>query len=449
MEKEIHQQNLSKVALKPLKDGLRPFEYSNEVSIPPLSFYDPQSLIDKGKLKKEEEPITPHYFSLEELNKPKILDKENLLKDFSKEKDGDLRLTNKDLVDRQKGILAYVIRKAASQILEGKSIVGLSLPVRIFEPRSILERLSDLWTFAPHYLTKASSEEGVERIQSVFSFLISILPITTSQWKPFNPLLGETFQGELADGTTIDCEQTSHHPPIATFYVKNKNWTAHGSWTINGNLRGNNFHAYNEGWITIEFADGGKVKFYTPAMALKGMLMGKRKLQYVSSLCVKDEGNGLKAAVKFNVDAKRGLIGMFKSSRQDTCRGMLYRYDPVEDAKMVKKNPKWYDMIKAQGEFPDIKEKISDIEGSWLESIKIGDKTTWTLGGDLQYATQTNFREYCLPSDCRFREDLIWLERGNEDQAQIWKVLLEEQQRKDRKFRKIENEKAGRGPLNH
>jgi len=40
-----------------------------------------------------------------------------------------------------------------------------------------------------------------------------------------------------------------------------------------------------------------------------------------------------------------------------------------------------------------------------------------------------------LPSDCRFREDLIWLAIGNLDFAQNWKVKLEEQQRHDRASR--------------
>lgn len=40
-----------------------------------------------------------------------------------------------------------------------------------------------------------------------------------------------------------------------------------------------------------------------------------------------------------------------------------------------------------------------------------------------------------LPSDIRFREDLMWLFYGNEEYAQKWKVKLEKQQRDDRKLR--------------
>ena len=43
--------------------------------------------------------------------------------------------------------------------------------------------------------------------------------------KPFNPILGETFEFTTKD---IECvsEQVSHHPPITAMHVRNKtnNW---------------------------------------------------------------------------------------------------------------------------------------------------------------------------------------------------------------------------------
>ena len=50
--------------------------------------------------------------------------------------------------------------------MEGKNIVGVSLPVRIFEPRSTLERITDWWCTAPIYLTRASqSTDHLERFR--------------------------------------------------------------------------------------------------------------------------------------------------------------------------------------------------------------------------------------------------------------------------------------------
>jgi hypothetical protein len=36
---------------------------------------------------------------------------------------------------------------------------------------------------------------------------------------PLNPILGETFQAERADGTRVYCEQILHHPPVSLYSI--------------------------------------------------------------------------------------------------------------------------------------------------------------------------------------------------------------------------------------
>jgi len=43
--------------------------------------------------------------------------------------------------------------------------------------------------------------------------------LSGAQLKPFNPILGETFQTKILD-TEYYMEQVSHHPPMSRFYVK-------------------------------------------------------------------------------------------------------------------------------------------------------------------------------------------------------------------------------------
>jgi hypothetical protein len=42
---------------------------------------------------------------------------------------------------------------------------------------------------------------------------------------------------------------------------------------------------------------------------------------------------------------------------------------------------------------------------------------------------------YTLPSDSMFREDVLWLKKGDEDTSQKFKIKLEELQRKDKRLR--------------
>ena len=37
--------------------------------------------------------------------------------------------------------------------------------------------------------------------------------------KPFNPILGETWEATLDDGATVFLEQISHHPPVSAFQM--------------------------------------------------------------------------------------------------------------------------------------------------------------------------------------------------------------------------------------
>jgi len=45
--------------------------------------------------------------------------------------------------------------------------------------------------------------------------------IAFERWmKPFNPILGETWQARMEDGTSMCMEQISHHPPISAFIME-------------------------------------------------------------------------------------------------------------------------------------------------------------------------------------------------------------------------------------
>jgi len=46
-----------------------------------------------------------------------------------------------------------VVKRAGKTLMEGRGIVAISLPVRIFEKRSAIERMCDLWSTGPIYMT--------------------------------------------------------------------------------------------------------------------------------------------------------------------------------------------------------------------------------------------------------------------------------------------------------
>jgi hypothetical protein len=114
-----------------------------------------------------------------------------------------------------------VIKKALKLIFTGQGMVNMSLPVRIFEPRSTLERIADNFAFLNSYVKKAEEAKNdlVERMKNVIMATLIGMMCSPSCQKPFNPYLGETFEATYKDGSKIYLEHVKHSPPISMFLV--------------------------------------------------------------------------------------------------------------------------------------------------------------------------------------------------------------------------------------
>jgi hypothetical protein len=58
------------------------------------------------------------------------------LKGLELQADGGLLCTDQAVLDKQKGILSNVAKQLAVNLMKGLSISHISLPIKIFEPRS-------------------------------------------------------------------------------------------------------------------------------------------------------------------------------------------------------------------------------------------------------------------------------------------------------------------------
>lgn len=76
---------------------------------------------------------------------------------------------------------------------------------------------------------------------------------TNTFLKPLNPILGETLQANLNDGTECYCEQISHHPPISYFLVMgpNKIYTYYGYYLLDIGARLNSISILSKGKRSI------------------------------------------------------------------------------------------------------------------------------------------------------------------------------------------------------
>ncbi|KAF1321228.1 Oxysterol binding family protein, partial [Globisporangium splendens] len=325
---------------------------------------------------------------------------------------GGLKLIDKEVAKKQGGVLKDVIKSAGAKILEGKSAVSLSLPVRIFEPRTNLERITDMFLYAPTFLNMAAEQtDPAERLKYVVAFVIAGLHHAVGQLKPFNPILGETYQATMNDGTEVCCEHTSHHPPISNFQLVSKKFSLAGHVLWHGaiSMKSNALIQINKGPIRVSFDDGTVISYTLPHVQLGGFMWGDRTFDITSTIVFEDPKHHLACEVKFNPDEKKGMGGMFSSSKtpSDCFRGALT----------------------SKGS------EICEVSGSWLDELKFGDVNYWTMNKEPSGYLVAFPESKLLMSDSRRREDLRALAANDLDDAQDWKVKLEVLQRADRKVR--------------
>lgn len=94
----------------------------------------------------------------------------------------------------------------------GKDLSKITMPVHFNEPLSFLQRMVEYMEYS-HLLRLAAEQTTPEdRMKYVAAFAVSA---TACNWerlgKPFNPILGETYEIERKEFRCV-CEQVSHHP---------------------------------------------------------------------------------------------------------------------------------------------------------------------------------------------------------------------------------------------
>lgn len=99
--------------------------------------------------------------------------------------------------------------------LVGKDLSNVSMPVFVNEPCSILQKAAEGQYFLAQGMEKALTEmDPVKRLISVVrGYVMGFSQVPGRLNKPFNPLLGETFE-LVTPSFRFLAEMVSHHPPV-------------------------------------------------------------------------------------------------------------------------------------------------------------------------------------------------------------------------------------------
>lgn len=322
----------------------------------------------------------------------------------------------------------------------GKDLSSIAMPVDMNEPVTMLQKYAELVEYCDmiHNALQVDdiNDASGERVLRIAAFAVSALSSLREKErnvrKPFNPLLGETFELVREDkGIRLVSEKVCHKPPVFAALVESNEWTL--TWTLAPSQKfwGKTAEIRNKGTLKLTIKSTGEVFLWSqPTSMLKNIIAGEKYTEPSSSMTIKSS-TGTKAVVEF----EKG--GMFSGR----CEGLT---------------------IEAFG--PDKRKLPYSVIGKWTESLTLKTNSTekliWTCGKLVPSAKKRfGFTEFAneliqvtdvekgqlAPTDSRLRPDMRAYLNTDIDQAEDIKCQLEESQRTRRK--ELEKEGKPHEPL--
>ena len=143
----------------------------------------------------------------------------------------------------------------------------MTLPVSFNEPTSLLQRVAEDMEYTDLLDTAAQRADSSERMVYVAAFAASEYASTIGRVaKPFNPLLGETYEYARPDkGYRFFIEQVSHHPPIGAAWAESPRWDYYGESAVKSKFYGKSFDINPLGtwFLKLRPISGGAEELYT------------------------------------------------------------------------------------------------------------------------------------------------------------------------------------------
>ena len=371
---------------------------------------------------------------------------ENIFKGMAIQDEKGLISVDPKIIKKFEGLLANII----GQLIRVPFGHHISIPIKSFEPLTVHEKYINLFAFANRYLIPASDPniDKYERFKLCISFAFSGLYIPIGHLKPFNPFLGETYQGELPNGAKLYIEQVTHSPLVARYYIIYKKvYEISGYWNLSvKSLKlGTQIAVCQRGPLYIKFPQINEcIIGHYPEIRMINLIYDDRANYYCGNMVFLDIKNNFKAVIKFYQNEKifHEIVGSVLKYKYPN----NFKYDFEKEWEFGQK----FQRGKKIKEINDHYEQIDEINGNWVSKLIIGNEVRWDITA--QKPEFIRPVKKCIPSDGRFREDLIWLYRSfycskNEEEkkiymniAQKWKIMMEEFNRWERR-RRAENKK--------
>ncbi|XP_009302690.1 oxysterol-binding protein-related protein 6 isoform X6 [Danio rerio] len=311
----------------------------------------------------------------------------------------------------------------------GKDLSKVSMPVELNEPLNTLQHMCEELEYTELLDKAAQTDDPYERMAIVAAFAVSGYSSTyyRAGSKPFNPLLGETYECIREDkGFCFFSEQVSHHPPISACHCDSQNFTFWQDVRWKNKFWGKSMEILPIGTVNVMLPSyGDHYEWNKVTTCVHNILSGRRWIEHYGEVTI-------------------------RNTRSTTCICKL---------SFIKGNYWSSNVNEVQGSVMDQEGRvIHRLFGKWHEGLYCGvppsAKCIWRPGsmptdyelyyGFTRFAVELNelfpeMKELLPPTDARFRPDQRFLEEGNVQMATAEKQRIEEQQRNRRKWMEENN----------
>ncbi|XP_034889119.1 oxysterol-binding protein-related protein 1A isoform X1 [Populus alba] len=314
----------------------------------------------------------------------------------------------------------------------GKDLTKVCLPVYFNEPLSSLQKCFEDLEYS--YLLDRAYEWGKQgnslmRILNVAAFAVSGYASTEGRiCKPFNPLLGETYEADYPDkGLRFFSEKVSHHPMIVACHCEGTGWKFWGDSNLKSKFWGRSIQLDPVGVLTLEFDDGEVFQWSKVTTSIYNLILGKLYCDHYGTMRI--EGNReysckLKFKEQSIIDRNPHQVqGMVQDKHGRTVATLFGKWDES--------------MYYMNDDFSG--------KGKGFESMKEA-HMLWRRSKAPRFPTRYNLTRFAMtlnelthglkeklpPTDSRLRPDQRYLENGEFDMANSEKLRLEQRQRQAR-----------------
>ncbi|CAL9114196.1 unnamed protein product [Musa textilis] len=335
-----------------------------------------------------------------------------------------------DPIEKEKGVSLWSMIKDNI----GKDLTKVCLPVYFNEPLSSLQKCFEELEYS--YLIDRAYEwgkkgNGLMRILNVAAFAVSGYASTDGRTcKPFNPLLGETYEADYPDkGLRFFSEKVSHHPMIVACHCEGKGWKFWADSNLKSKFWGRSIQLDPVGALTLEFEDGEVFQWNKVTSSIYNLILGKLYCDHYGTMRI--QGNHeysckLKFKEQSIIDRNPHQVqGIVQDRNGKTVATLIGKWD--ESMHYV------YGDCSGKGKGS---EPLSEAHLLWKRSKPPKCPTRYNL---TRFAITMNeltpgLKEKLPSTDSRLRPDQRCLENGEYEMANAEKLRLEQRQRQARKM---------------